>query len=153
MAADAELRRRHPGIRLEPLRGHTQPAPEQATAPRSRTGPRQPGPAEPIPVTDAEIAAAAARLREHPAPDPAQAARWRAEQTARIDADRQARAEAAARACPVTDAEIAKYGGERQEPEKHPARRAGQDGPGTAHEAKMDQIHQQVRRSAPGWTR
>ena len=142
VAADAELRRRHSGIRLEPLRGHTQPAPEQAAAPPA-DGPRQPGPAEPIPVTDAEIAAAAARLREHPAPDPAQAARWRAEQTARIDADRQARAEAAARACPVTDAEIAKYGGERQEPEKHPAPEPDRTGLAPA-EAKMDQIHQQV---------
>ena len=142
VAADAELRRRHPDIRLEPLRGHAPPEPATATA---AAEPRQPGPAEPIPVTDAEIAAASAQPREHPAPDPAEAAKWRAEQAARIDADRQARAEAAARACPVTDAEIAKYAGERQEPETRPAPEPEPDRTGlAAHEAKMDEIHQQV---------
>ena len=54
VAADAELRRRHPDIRLEPLRGHAPPEPATATA---AAEPRQPGPAEPIPVTDAEVAA------------------------------------------------------------------------------------------------
>ena len=50
--------------------------------------------------------------------DPAEAARWRAEQTARAEADRQSRAEAAARAIPVTDAELARYGTQREpEPE------------------------------------
>ena len=143
VAADAELRRRHPDIRLEPLRGHAPPEPATATP---AAEPRQPGPAEPIPVTDAEIAAASAQPREHPAPDPAEAAKWRAEQAARIEADRQARAEAAARACPVTDAELAKYAGERQETEKHPAQ-PEPDRTGLApHEAKMDEIHQQVQR-------
>jgi conjugative relaxase-like TrwC/TraI family protein len=66
--------------------------------------------AEPIPVTDSEVAAAAAQPRDYPAPDPAEATQWRAEQTARIEADRQAGAEAMARAIPVTDAELARYG-------------------------------------------
>ncbi len=154
VAADAELRRRHADIRLEPLHGHAQPSPA-TPEPRGagNTGPRQPahagpaaearpdGPAALIPVTDAEVAAASAQPRQHPAPDPAQAAKWRAEQAARIQADRQARAEAAARACPVTDAEIAKYGPGQQDPAPQPE-------PGTtglaSHQAKMEQIHQQV---------
>jgi hypothetical protein len=142
VAADAELRRRHPGIRLEPLRGQTPPLPEPATA-TAADEPRQPGQAELIPVTDAEVAAASARPREHPAPDPVQVARWRAEQTARADADRQARAEAVARACPVTDAEIAKYGAGRQEPAPRPQPEPDAAGLAPA-EAKVDEIHQQV---------
>ena len=66
--------------------------------------------AEPIPVTDSEVAAAAAQPRDYPAPDPAEVAQWREAQTARIEADRQAEAEAMARAIPVTDAELARYG-------------------------------------------
>jgi len=166
--ADAELRRRHPGTWIEPLRPqHAEPehptdpagvsssAPERdAAAPAA--GHEARGLAERIPVTDAEIAAASARPREYPAPNPAEAAKWRAEQAARIDADRRARAEAAARACPITDAEIAKYGTAGQEPEP---RLAPQPEPDTtelartepgrpvlaSEAAKMDQIHQQVR--------
>jgi len=173
IAADAELRRRHPGTWIEPLRpqhtegerpaapaGASSPAPEPGAA-TPAAGHEERSPAERIPVTDAEIAAASARPRETPAPDLAQAAKWRAEQAARIDADRQARAEAAARACPVTDAEIARYGTGRQEPEPRPAPQREPDTrepakagpartePGTsvlaAQAAKMDQIHQQVR--------
>jgi conjugative relaxase-like TrwC/TraI family protein len=78
--------------------------------------------AERIPVTDAEVAAAAAQERETPAIDPAEAARWKAEQTAQVEADRQARAEAMARLIPVTDAEMAKYGTAAQaEPEAEAA--------------------------------
>jgi conjugative relaxase-like TrwC/TraI family protein len=64
------------------------------------------------PVTDAEVTASEAtgRPTESPLIDPADAARWRAEQTARNEADRQVRKEASARAYPVTDAEIEKYG-------------------------------------------
>ena len=107
------------------------------------------------PVTDAEMAAAAGRPRDYPAPDPAEITRWRQEQaereaqarereqvmqpedgpevtpvdpaeaaaaraaqTGRVRADREARAEAAARACPVTDAEVARYGASAEpEPE------------------------------------
>ena len=166
IAADAELRRRHPDTWIEPLRPQhaetDQPPPAGAVAapePGAATpaaGHEARSLAERIPVTDAEIAAASARPREYPAPDPAEAAKWRAEQAARIDADRQARAEAAARACPVTDAEIAKYGTGRQEPEPRPApqpepdttNRPGpsQDTPVLASQAaKMDEIHQQVR--------
>jgi hypothetical protein len=167
IAADAELRRRHPGTWIEPLRSQhaepdQQPAPTGTSSPvpepRAATpaaGHETRGLAERIPVTDAEIAAASARPRETPAPDPAQAAKWRAEQTARIDADRQARAEAAACACPVTDAEIAKYGAGRQKPEPGPAPQPepaepepATTEPGTsalaAQAAKMDEIHQQV---------
>ena len=70
------------------------------------------GLAERIPVTDAEVAEASAKPREIPVIDPADAARWKAEQTAQAQADREARAEASARLTPVTDAEIAKYGAE-----------------------------------------
>jgi hypothetical protein len=66
--------------------------------------------AEPIPVTDSEVAEAAAKPRPYPVIDPAEAEQWRAEQTARIEADRQAEAEAMARLTPVTDAELARYG-------------------------------------------
>jgi len=168
IAADAELRRRNPGTWIEPLRQqHAEPdrppTPTGAGSPATEPGTAAPaagheagGLAERIPVTDAEIAAASAWPREHPAPDPAEAARWRAEQAARIDADRQARAEAAARACPVTDAEIAKYGAGRQEPEPRPApqpepgmsepARTEADTPVLAAQAvKMDEVHQQVR--------
>jgi hypothetical protein len=168
IAADAELRRRHPGTWIELLRpqhaererppapagvGSLAPEPDAATP---AAGHEARGLAERIPVTDAEIAAASARPREYPAPDPAEAAKWRAEQTARIAAERQARAEAAARACPVTDAEIARYGIGRQEPEPRPAPQPEPDttepaktGPGTpvlaSQAAKLDQIHRQVR--------
>jgi len=82
---------------------------------------------ERIPVTDAEVAAASGRERTDPVIDPEDAARWKAEQTAQVEADRQARAEAMARLIPVTDAEIAKYGAQAQaeaeataEPEPEP---------------------------------
>jgi conjugative relaxase-like TrwC/TraI family protein len=169
IAADAELRRRHPETWIEPLRsqhaepgrppaapiGTGSPAPESGTA-APAAGHEARGLAERIPVTDAEIAAASARPRATPAPDPAEAAKWRAEQTARIDADRRARAEAAARACPVTDAEIAGYGTGQHEPEPRPVprpalgtREPARTEAGTpvlaSQAAKMDQIHQQVR--------
>jgi conjugative relaxase-like TrwC/TraI family protein len=168
IAADAQLRRRHPGTWIEPLRpqhvepdrpsdpaGVSSPAPERDAAVPA-AGHEARGLAERIPVTDAEIAAASARPRETPAPDPAHTAKWRAEQAARIDADRQARTEAAARACPVTDAEIAKYGAGRQEPEPRPAPQPEPDmsEPArteadmsvlAAQAVKMDEIHQQVR--------
>jgi hypothetical protein len=70
-----------------------------------------------IPVTDAEVAAAEPEPRATPEIDPAEAARWKAGQAARVQAEREARAEASARACPVTDAEIEKYG---REPEPEP---------------------------------
>ena len=72
------------------------------------------GLAERIPVTDAEVAETSTQPRPFPVIDPAEAARWRAEQTAQVEADKQARREASARACPVTDAEIAKYGAQRE---------------------------------------
>lgn len=43
VAADAELRRRHPGHRIEPLRGHTPPEPQPTAPPR---------PAEPAAATE-----------------------------------------------------------------------------------------------------
>jgi hypothetical protein len=73
---------------------------------------RERGLAERIPVTDAEVAEASAKPREVPAIDPAEAARWKAEQTAQVQAGREARAEASARLTPVMDAEIARYGAE-----------------------------------------
>ena len=79
------------------------------------------GLAERIPVTDAEVATASAEPRETPAIAPETWAQMKAEQTAQVDAGRQARAEAAARLTPVTDAEIARYGASAQpEPEPEP---------------------------------
>lgn len=66
------------------------------------------GHAEPIPVTDAEVAEAASQPRETPAMDPAEWARLKAEQTAWLEAQRQAEAERMADMIPVTDAEIAR---------------------------------------------
>ena len=90
------------------------------------------GLAERIPVTDAEVAETSAEPRPFPVIDPAEAARWRAEQTARIEADRQARQEASAQACPATDAELERYSGPqpgdgpRVDPEAAAAARAAQ---------------------------
>ena len=67
-----------------------------------------------IPVTDAEVAAAASEPRQTPAITPESWAAMKAEQTAQVDADRQARREASARACPVTEAEVAMYGAEAE---------------------------------------
>ena len=67
------------------------------------------GLAERIPVTDAEVAQASAGGRETPAMDPALWAQLKAEQTARIQADREAEAERMARLTPVTDAELERY--------------------------------------------
>jgi hypothetical protein len=79
-----------------------------------------------IPVTDAEVTETSAQPRPFPEIDPDGPAIWRAEQTARVEAGKQARRGAAARATPVTAAEIAKYGAER-EPEAGPADGAGGD--------------------------
>ena len=55
--------------------------------------------------------------------DPALWAQLKAEQTARIQADREAEAERMARLTPVTDAELARYG--TPQPEAQPAAEAG----------------------------
>jgi hypothetical protein len=83
---------------------------------------RSRGLAERIPVTDSEVAEASAKPRPFPEIDPADAARWKAEQTARIQADREAEAEKMARLTPVTDAEIARYGSGRPDAEASPER-------------------------------
>ena len=80
---------------------------------------RERGLAERIPVTDSEVAAAQATPRETPAMDPALWAQLRAEQTARVQADREAEAQKMARLTPVTDAELDRYGG-RLDPELSP---------------------------------
>jgi hypothetical protein len=67
-----------------------------------------------IPVTDAEVAEASAEPREAPAMDPAAWAQLKAEQTARVQADREAEAEKMARLTPVTDAELERYGAEAE---------------------------------------
>jgi hypothetical protein len=100
--------------RREWTEAHTEPEAEARAAERELRAREL---AERIPVTDAEVAAASARERETPAISPAEDARMRAEQTAQVEADRQARTEAAARLTPVTDAEIARYGGRQPEPE------------------------------------
>ena len=67
---------------------------------------RSRGLAERIPVTDTEVAEASAEPRAVPEIDPADAARWKAEQKAELDAYRQAEAEKWADRIPVTDAEL-----------------------------------------------
>jgi len=67
---------------------------------------RSRGLAERIPVTDAEVAEASEKPRPFPEIDPADAARWKAEQTAGIEAYRRAEAEKWADRIPVTDAEV-----------------------------------------------
>ncbi len=93
---------------------------------------------ERIPVTDAEVAEAAAQERPFPVIDPAEAARWRAEQTAQLEADRQARAEAAAQRTPVTDAEIARYSAEAEPEPRAEIREALTD-----LDARVDELAQQ----------
>ena len=95
-----------------------------------------------IPVTNAEVAAASARERPFPVIDPAEAARWRAEQTAQVEAARQARREAAARTTPVTDAEIARYGA-AAEPEAEPEAEAADSGQGRAE--IVEEIRQEIK--------
>ena len=69
------------------------------------------------------MAAASAQPRDNLAPVPAPGpARWRAEQTAHIQADREAWAEASVRLTPVTDAEIEKHGTGHQDSEPEPER-------------------------------
>jgi conjugative relaxase-like TrwC/TraI family protein len=93
-----------------------------------------------IPVTDAEVAAASAEPRETPPMDPAEWARLKAQQTAQVEADRQARAEAAARVTPVTDAEIARYGTSAQ----HEAEAETEAGAGQDRAAALEQIRAEV---------
>ena len=69
---------------------------------------RERGLAERIPVTDAEVAEAAAQPRESPPIDPDVWAQWKAEQAAEREAYRQAEAEKWAERMPVTDAELAR---------------------------------------------
>ena len=58
--------------------------------------------------------------------DPALWAQLRAEQTARVQASREAEAEKMARLTPVTDAEVEKYGTGRPDAEVSPERDAGE---------------------------
>jgi outer membrane murein-binding lipoprotein Lpp len=58
------------------------------------------------------VAEASAEPRQTPPMDPALWAQLKAEQTARVQADREAEAERMARLTPVTDAEIERYGGD-----------------------------------------
>ena len=76
------------------------------------------------PVTDAEVAQASAGGREAPPMDPALWAQLKAEQTARIQADREAEAEKMARLTPVTEAEVEKYGTGRPDAGVSPERAA-----------------------------
>jgi hypothetical protein len=63
-----------------------------------------------VPLTDEQWAEASARPRPYPAMDPEVRAKLKAEQTARVEADRQERIEAAARQTPVFDGEMANTG-------------------------------------------
>jgi len=89
-------------------------AAQEAAARQAAAELRRRGIEERIPVTDAEVAETSAQERETPAMDPAEWARLKAERTAQAQAARQARAEASARACPVTGAEVARYGSQAE---------------------------------------
>ena len=115
------------------------------------------GLAERIPATDAEVAAASAAERETPAMDPAVWARLKAEQTAQVKADREARAGASARLTPITDAELARYGGQQSEPgpeaepragPARPGARAGRRGPGR--DPREGRVDRRSRQTDPG---
>jgi hypothetical protein len=93
---------------------------------------------ERIPVTDAEVAEAAAQPRPFPVIDPAEAATWKAEQAAQVEADKRASREAAARRTPVTEAEIARYGAEAEPGPRAEIREALTD-----LDAKVDQLAEQ----------
>jgi conjugative relaxase-like TrwC/TraI family protein len=97
--------------RREWVEAHAEPEAEARAAEREL---RARGSAERLQVTDAEVAVAAAQERETPAMDPAEWTRLKAQQTAQVEAGRQARREASARLTPVTDAEIARYGADHQ---------------------------------------
>jgi conjugative relaxase-like TrwC/TraI family protein len=104
--------------RAEWAEAHAQ---ETAGARRAEAELRRRGLAERIPVTDAEWAQSPAPEHETPALDPARWAELKAEQTARVQADREAEAEKMARLIPVTDAELAKYGAQAEPERKGPA--------------------------------
>jgi conjugative relaxase-like TrwC/TraI family protein len=95
-------------------------APQAAGARRAEAELQRRGLTERIPVTDAEVAEASAEPRETPAMDPALWAQLKAEQTARIQADRDAEADKMARLTPVTDAELERYGADAEaDPGEH----------------------------------
>ena len=102
---------------------------EAAQARRAEAELRSRGLADRIPITDAEVAAAASQEREMPVIDPAAAAQWKAELAADNAAYRAAQAEKMARMTPVTDAEIAKYGTPRPEAQPEPEPEAVADEP------------------------
>jgi conjugative relaxase-like TrwC/TraI family protein len=83
---------------------------KQAAAAAAEQELRRRGLAARIPVTDAEVAQASARERETPAMAPERWAGLQAAQAAEAQAAREASAAASAQACPVTDAEMARYG-------------------------------------------
>ena len=85
---------------------HEATAAQETAAREAAAELRQRGIAERIPVTDAEVAGASGKPREFREIDPADAARWKAEQKAERDAYRQAEAEKWADRIPVTDAEL-----------------------------------------------
>ena len=85
---------------------HEATAAQETAAREAAAELRQRGIAERIPVTDAEVAGASEKPREFREIDPADAARWKAEQKAERDAYRQAEAEKWADRIPVTDAEL-----------------------------------------------
>jgi conjugative relaxase-like TrwC/TraI family protein len=82
---------------------------QETAAREARAELQRRGLTERIPVTDTEAAQASADGRETPAMDPALWAQLKAEQTARLQAEREAEAEQLARLTPVTDAELERY--------------------------------------------
>ena len=79
---------------------------QETAAREARAELQRRGLTERTPVTDAEVAEASGDPRPFPEIDPADAARWKAEQKAERDAYRQAEAEKWADRIPVTDAEL-----------------------------------------------
>ena len=142
MAADAELRRRHPDIRLEPLRQRHAPTrtgypPHQAAAdPHASPAP---GRAHPGHRRRSRRRLYQPRDARHPTrPTWPSGAPNRPHRSRPTGGRAPKRRPAPARS---TDAELAKYVGERQEPETRAAPESGPDRTGlAAPEARMDKI-------------
>ena len=116
---------------------------QEAAALEARAELQRRGLTERTPVTDTEVAETSAEPRGTPPMDPAAWAAMKAEQTARVHAERQAEAERMARLTPVTDAEIERYGSEPDPAAERSASLAGLREDIGALGAKVDELAQQ----------
>ena len=116
---------------------------QEAAALEARAELQRRGLTERTPVTDTEVAETSAEPRGTPPMDPAAWAAMKAEQTARVQADREAETERMARLTPVTDAEIERYGGDPDPAAERSASLAGRREDIGALGAKVDKLTRQ----------